>query len=607
MNTVHRSPATTAAFRTLLSRLCLTLPLFASMAAATTQARAQWVTVNLHPDGARFSQLYGGRDGIQVGQAILPPVGDTVRSVAAMWRGTSASFVNLAPPSWSNSNALGVFGSRIVVWSDPFVGPDRTLVLDISTPIPTETVFGSSGDTVNPTGIFADRVVGSQNNRASLWSGPSLTWSDLTPLEASAGCVSGAGELHEVGGVMINQVGRAAMWSGTRESWVDLHPEDTLGSGLIACDASSQVGFVLIEPSGPPFAAVWRGNSDSFVSLNPQGAIGSVATGVLGEIQVGWVQIPPAFPLRARAAIWFGSAVSYVDLHQFLPVEYSDSFVTAIYEDVAAGLRVVCGTAWIGGYSTGVSHAFIWTQPLGDPCAFSQQPQPTQVGVGAAATFTATFARSDQSLRWRRNGVPLSDSARYSGTESSTLTIQNIGNTDQALYDLVATGTCGTMISDAAELSCKPIILDQPTGRIVLQSPLQLRLTVPQGVSYTYRWRQNGQNLFNFPGFISGATTPTLNLLVEDESLLGTFDCVLTNVCGTTTTVPFRVVSICDYDFNQDENVDLSDAQQMAQVFVGLLTSEAGWLDGDLNGDENADLTDAQQLANYVVMGICGV
>ncbi len=65
--------------------------------------------------------------------------------------------------------------------------------------------------------------------------------------------------------------------------------------------------------------------------------------------------------------------------------------------------------------------------------------------------------------------------------------------------------------------------------------------------------------------------------------------------------------SACDYDFNQDENVDLTDAQQMAQVFVGLIAPEAGWLDGDLNGDENADLTDAQLLAAYVVSGNCGV
>jgi hypothetical protein len=63
----------------------------------------------------------------------------------------------------------------------------------------------------------------------------------------------------------------------------------------------------------------------------------------------------------------------------------------------------------------------------------------------------------------------------------------------------------------------------------------------------------------------------------------------------------------CDYDFNQDENVDLLDAQQMAQVFVGSILPESGWLDGDLNGDENADLTDAQLLAAYVVTGVCGV
>jgi hypothetical protein len=63
----------------------------------------------------------------------------------------------------------------------------------------------------------------------------------------------------------------------------------------------------------------------------------------------------------------------------------------------------------------------------------------------------------------------------------------------------------------------------------------------------------------------------------------------------------------CDYDFNQDENVDLLDAQQMAQVFVGLLTPESNWLDGDLNGDENADLTDAQILAAFVVSGNCAL
>ena len=95
-----------------------------------------------------------------------------------------------------------------------------------------------------------------------------------------------------------------------------------------------------------------------------------------------------------------------------------------------------------------------------------------------------------------------------------------------------------------------------------------------------------------------GVTVP-----VELAALPGSFTF---NADGATI-VPAATQSACDYDFNQDENVDLADAQQMAQVFVGLLTPEPGWLDGDLNADENADLTDAQLLAAYVVSGVCGV
>jgi hypothetical protein len=61
----------------------------------------------------------------------------------------------------------------------------------------------------------------------------------------------------------------------------------------------------------------------------------------------------------------------------------------------------------------------------------------------------------------------------------------------------------------------------------------------------------------------------------------------------------------CDYDYNQDENVDLTDAQLMAQVAAGVITADPSWLSGDLNGDENADLTDAQQLAAFVASGVC--
>jgi hypothetical protein len=95
------------------------------------------------------------------------------------------------------------------------------------------------------------------------------------------------------------------------------------------------------------------------------------------------------------------------------------------------------------------------------------------------------------------------------------------------------------------------------------------------------------------------------------ESDGGTYAAKFFNQCGEAFSASVRLLvgeqSLCDYDFNRDLDIDLTDAHDMAAVFTGLRLSEPGWLDGDLNGDENADLTDAQLLAAYVVSGTCGV
>jgi hypothetical protein len=116
---------------------------------------------------------------------------------------------------------------------------------------------------------------------------------------------------------------------------------------------------------------------------------------------------------------------------------------------------------------------------------------------------------------------------------------------------------------------------------------------------------------------VSGSNTSTLTISGLDQDANQIFR-VRVTACDTFPSEPIFLTVLpadapecaanpCDYDYNQDENVDLLDAQQMAQVFVGLLSAEANWLDGDLNGDENADLTDAQLLASFVVSGQCGL
>jgi hypothetical protein len=91
----------------------------------------------------------------------------------------------------------------------------------------------------------------------------------------------------------------------------------------------------------------------------------------------------------------------------------------------------------------------------------------------------------------------------------------------------------------------------------------------------------------------------------DTQAALGFFRPHTPNALSFSVMGPSIPPSPCNYDYNQDENVDLTDAQNMAAVAAGTLTPGPRWLDGDLNGDENADLTDAQILAQFVATGVC--
>ncbi len=143
-----------------------------------------------------------------------------------------------------------------------------------------------------------------------------------------------------------------------------------------------------------------------------------------------------------------------------------------------------------------------------------------------------------------------------------------------------------------------------------------LLLAVRNTASPVFRWRRNGVALQDGTtqsgSVLAGVATPALIISNAHPQDAGTYECAIISPCGRLASAPALVTITpapgpCNYDFNQDENTDLIDAQQMAQVFVGLLVRQPGWLDGDLDGDENADLRDAQLLASFIVTGECGV
>lgn len=73
--------------------------------------------------------------------------------------------------------------------------------------------------------------------------------------------------------------------------------------------------------------------------------------------------------------------------------------------------------------------------------------------IGHATTFTTSAVGvGTLSYRWRKNGIELSDVGNISGSATTTLSINPVGKTDVASYDVVVTDDCTSLPSDPASL-----------------------------------------------------------------------------------------------------------------------------------------------------------
>lgn len=137
---------------------------------------------------------------------------------------------------------------------------------------------------------------------------------------------------------------RAAMWRGSAASMVEVHPAGYTESRISGAGDGQCVGQV--ETSSTQHPALWVAGTASVVELQSAGE----AYAARGGVQVGIV--------GSRAALWIGSAETYVDLHAFAPA----GFTSSAARDVEVGPE---GEITVVGYGynsvSAQSEALVWT------------------------------------------------------------------------------------------------------------------------------------------------------------------------------------------------------------------------------------------------------
>jgi len=89
----------------------------------------------------------------------------------------------------------------------------------------------------------------------------------------------------------------------------------------------------------------------------------------------------------------------------------------------------------------------------------TQQPLPQTAYLHGTARFTvAATGEGSLTYRWQKNGVDLSDGGHYSGTATDVLTISNADSSDATNYRCVVTGGCGSVTSNAVDLTVGPTV-----------------------------------------------------------------------------------------------------------------------------------------------------
>jgi hypothetical protein len=330
----------------------------AALTLAASAASAQWNVTNLHPAGATQSNAYAigpGPSGVQAGgSAIIANA-----SHAALWSGSAASFVDLHPAGATSSGVNGVSGGQQVGSTTIFGSTLATVWSGTAAGVQYLTSTETSLAYCISNGMIGGAYGTSSANQACHWIGTTRT------PDSGGSVVLGVDNPNRVGSVRTGSFplfgSNAVMWSGSSTSAVSLHPAGAFNSSATGVSGNQQVGRVSFQQFGTNRAALWTGSAASFVNLHPAVATASECLAVNNGVQVGFTMLidpnDPNMNSISRAAMWTGTAATWVNLHAFLPSNFYTSTATGVYRN--AGVTYIVGYGFNN--TTARTEALLWT------------------------------------------------------------------------------------------------------------------------------------------------------------------------------------------------------------------------------------------------------
>jgi hypothetical protein len=285
-----------------------------------------------------------------------------------------------------------------------------------------------------------------------------------------------------------------------------------------------------------------------------------------GDIVAGGLFTSIGGLAATHVARWSGSSWSAMgtgfvwNINEVIPL--SEGRVAAASQ---AGVSVWDGSAWQD-----------LNDPLGEKFALAVLPGGNLVAAGFAPSVGHIALWNGSS--W--SGIGAGISGVVNGTTIDALAVSpRIGGGADVYVGGQFTTAGGAAAIDIAQFRTTtepPTILVQPAGvSIRCGCPARFFLGATAQGFITYQWRRGGVNLVNGAtgagSTIAGATTPSLTVTNAQFADEGSYDCVLTSGCTSTSTpATLNITTCCDADFNHSGTVSVQDIFDfLAAYFAG--------------------------------------